>query len=58
LGQYLNEGQDNKQVELLKKHECTGRPLGNETFIKTLEKKLGISLKKKKPGPKKRIRGN
>ncbi|MCF7887647.1 MAG: transposase [Candidatus Omnitrophica bacterium] len=56
--QYLNEDQDNKQIELLKKHERTGRPLGDNNFIEILEKKLGISLKKKKPGPKKRKRGN
>ncbi len=56
--QYLKEDIDKNQVELLKKHERTGRPLGDKAFIETLEKKIGISLRKKKPGPKRKGRSN
>jgi putative transposase len=35
-------------------HSRTGRPLGEKTFIDKLENLLGINLKKKKPGPKKK----
>jgi putative transposase len=39
--------------ELFSKHERSGRPLGSDMFIENLEKNLGRSLRKKKPGPKK-----
>ena len=52
---YLNCDIKKEDVELLKKHERTGRPLGGKIFIEKLEKKLGISLKKKKTGPKKKL---
>ncbi len=41
-----------EDIVALKKHENTGRPLGESSFIEQLEKKLGIGLKKKKTGPK------
>jgi putative transposase len=33
-------------------HMRTGRPLGENTFVQTLEARLGRSLQRKKPGPK------
>jgi putative transposase len=53
-GEYLKEDIKKESIELLRKHERTGRPLGDKTFIEKLEKKLGISLKKNKPGRKKK----
>lgn len=50
---FLEEESLESDVKLLKKHANTGRPLGGNVFLEKLEKKLGISLKKKKPGPKK-----
>jgi putative transposase len=43
-----------KQEELkaLRAHERTGRPLGDESFLAQLEKKLGRILRRQKPGPK------
>ncbi len=38
--------------ELIRSHERTGRPLGDDSFITVLEKRLGRIIKKKKPGPK------
>jgi len=51
---YLLELDDEDRIRIF--HECilTGRPLGEEKFIQTLEAKVGRILKKMKPGPKKR----
>jgi putative transposase len=43
---------DSKLGEILRKHERTGRPLGSESFIMKMEKKLDRILKPKKSGPK------
>jgi putative transposase len=39
-------------IKLLRSHERTGRPLGDEEFLETLEENLGRIVKKQKPGPK------
>ncbi|CCQ72655.1 transposase [Magnetospira sp. QH-2] len=49
---FLNGPMSEDQMELLRAHERTGRPLGSAAFISGLEKSLGRSLKKNKPGPK------
>jgi putative transposase len=41
-----------EDIELLRAHEQTGRPLGDEEFVASLEKDLGRILTRKKPGPK------
>ena len=43
-----------EDIKLLRSHEQTGRPIGDEEFLATLEENLGRILKKQKPGPKKR----
>jgi putative transposase len=43
-------------VALLRAHERTGRPLGEEAFLETLEQDLGRTLRRQKPGPKGRPR--
>ncbi len=40
------------EIDNIKKHERTGRPLGNDSFIEQLESETGRFLRKKKPGPK------
>lgn len=45
-------GQQDEDEDLLRKHGRTGRPLGEESFIKELEIKTGRVLIKQKPGPK------
>ncbi len=40
----------------LRAHERTGRPLGGEAFVASLERRLGRVLQKGKPGPKPRGR--
>jgi putative transposase len=42
------------ELKILKRHEHTGRPLGRDSFVATLEKTLGRVLRPQKPGPKKK----
>ena len=44
------------QIKLFRKHESTGRPLGEIKFIEKLEKRLEVSFKKERPGPKPKIK--
>jgi putative transposase len=44
-----------EDVALLRAHERTGRPLGEEAFLETLEQDLGRTLRRQKPGPKGRL---
>jgi len=41
-----------EDINILRAHERTGRPLGDEKFLATLEKDLGRILRRQKPGPK------
>jgi putative transposase len=41
-----------EDIKLLRAHENTGRPLGDEAFLATLEQDLGRILKRQKPGRK------
>lgn len=43
---------DPKEIDTLRKHFRSGRPLGNESFLKTAEIKTGRNLTPNKPGPK------
>lgn len=51
---FLAGGMDETEQETLRRHEHTGRPLGDEGFVDGLEVSLGRNLKKRKPGPKTR----
>lgn len=42
-----------EELDLLHRHERTGRPLGDEPFLIDLEQRLGRPLRRRKPGPKK-----
>lgn len=41
-----------EEIEKIKTHSSTGRPLGGEEFITVLEGRLGRRLAKQRPGPK------
>src|SRR6516162_7038034 len=41
-----------EDIKLLRAHESTGRPLGDEEFLASLEQDLGRILRRQKPGPK------
>jgi len=47
-----------EELNLLHRHERTGRPLGDLGFVETLEQILGRTLQLQKPGPKKKDAGN
>jgi putative transposase len=51
---FLREGLKEEEREAIRKGERTGRPLGAASFVKRLEKKLGHTLARQKPGPKPR----
>ena len=42
------------ELELLRLHERTGRPLGSIGFVEKMEQSLGRVLRPLKPGPKKK----
>ena len=46
------------ELDLLHRHERTGRPLGTHGFLETLEQTLGRVLQSQKPGPKKKDNGS
>ena len=43
-----------EDLQKLKRHENTGRPLGNDNFVKKVEQTLGRVLRPQKPGPRKK----
>jgi len=45
---------DEDEAGALRRHQRTGRPLGDDTFVDRLETTLGRSLRRRKPGPKPR----
>jgi len=50
--EYLSKSISAEEAEEIQRHERTGRPLGDETFLSDLEKKLGRDLRPRKTGPK------
>jgi putative transposase len=52
-GDFLSSDIHTSEIELFRKHERTGRPLGKTTFVKQLETILERRLRPKKPGRKK-----
>lgn len=51
---FIGGTDDEKLDQLLRGHASTGRPLGTDAFVASLERRLARSLKRKKPGPKTR----
>jgi len=51
---FLSLDAHESEVTLFRKHERTGRPLGEDPFIEKMELLLGRTLKPQKPGPKKK----
>lgn len=41
-----------EEMNIFRKHERSGRPLGQETFVNDIEVLLARTLRSKKPGPK------
>ena len=51
---FLAGGMEEDDLEQIRKHSRTGRPLGSERFIARLERRLGRTLAPQKRGPKPR----
>jgi putative transposase len=51
-GEYLQERDESELPERMQSRESTGRPLGDEGFVKTVGKLLGRDLLPKRPGRK------
>jgi putative transposase len=49
---FLSGPADHNAAELLRRHEHTGRPLGDEAFVTRLENAVQRALHRQKPGPK------
>jgi len=49
---FLATGAPEDEVTALPHHERSGRPLGREPFVGAIEGKLGRTLRRGKPGPK------
>jgi putative transposase len=49
---YLSYQDDQNELESIRRHTRTGRPLGGDDFIAALEDRLGRILRPRKPGPK------
>ena len=48
---YLAENLEDARLEKLRRHARTGRPLGAEAWVRSLEHRLGRALAPGKPGP-------
>lgn len=49
---FLYGAANEEQINDIRKHERTGRPLGSKGFVERLESALNRPLKRGKPGPK------
>ena len=49
---FLGEDLDDATCKAIRSAESTGRPLGSPSFVRRLEKRLGRTLARQKPGPK------
>ncbi|MEW6359983.1 MAG: transposase, partial [Planctomycetota bacterium] len=55
---FLSGDVDGDDVELLRRHERTGRPLGSASFVHRLEVALGRILHRRRPGPRRKDRNS
>ena len=57
--EFLDDGLEASAAEALRRHERSGRPLGGESFLAALERRLGRTLAPQRRGPKpKRSKAN
>ncbi len=54
---YLDSSASEEMSQNIRKHSKTGRPLGSEDFVRLLERRLGRSLRPRRPGPKAQAKG-
>lgn len=51
---FLNQGLTESEIKQIAEHEKSGRPLGNDEFIRKIEEMTGRTLRKKRPGRRKK----
>ena len=51
---FVGQAVEREVIERLRRNERTGRPLGEEAFVKEVERQTGRVLRRMKPGPKPR----
>jgi hypothetical protein len=51
---FLSLPADEDEADIHRRHQRTGRPLGDDAFVERLEAGLGRNLRPHKPGPKPR----
>ncbi len=51
---FLDQGHGDEDFTALRKSEIIGRPIGDDSFLDSLEARLGRSLRRKKRGPRKK----
>jgi putative transposase len=51
---FINDPITNRDLNIIRRHEKNGRPLGEANFIEDLEKKLGKIIRPRKRGPRKK----
>jgi putative transposase len=49
---YVRGHGDDQDLETMRRHERTGRPLGSQDFVRLIEDTVGRMLRPRKPGPK------
>ncbi len=49
---FISSGTGEEDMESIRRHERTGRPLGNDDFVARTERATNRILRKQKPGPK------
>lgn len=52
--EFLRQDDDPALVKAIRQTESTGRPLGDESFVRRIGQLLGRDLARQKPGPKPR----
>jgi len=50
--EFVRDCAGDQDLETLRRHERTGRPLGSQDFVRLIEDAVGRMLKRRKPGPK------
>jgi len=53
---FLKQGLTETELKTIQSAERTGRPMGSKDFVADLERRLGRTLARQKPGPKPKVR--
>ena len=54
VADFLDRDHGDEEFTALRQSEIVGRPIGDDQFLVSLEARLGQTLRRKKPGPRKK----